>query len=97
MAASTAARFFSTCSGVAFRPGIENGSAFRMTTGPRSTPFVPAVKLGVPKKSAFSAGLTILPNQGPRLKPTGTSPASSSSASSPHWRNCQTAQSVASL
>ena len=49
MAASTAARFFSTSSGLAFRPGIENGSDFRMTTGPRSTPFVPAVKLGVPK------------------------------------------------
>ena len=49
MAASTAARFFSTSSGLALRPGMENGSAFRMTTGPRSTPFVPAVKLGVPK------------------------------------------------
>ncbi len=49
MAASTAARFFSTSSGVALRPGMENGSAFRMTTGPRSTPLVPAVKLGVPK------------------------------------------------
>ncbi len=49
MAASAAARFFSTFSGVAFRPGIENGSDFRMTTGPRSRPLVPAVKLGVPK------------------------------------------------
>ena len=32
-------------------------------------PFVPAVKLGVAKRSAFSAGLSILPNHGPRLKP----------------------------
>ena len=97
MAASTAARFFSTSSGLALRPGMEKGSDLRMTTGPRSTPFVPAVKLGVPNQSAFSAGLVILPNQGPRLKPTGTSPASSSSASSPHCLNCQTAQAVASL
>jgi hypothetical protein len=76
---------------------MENGSAFKRTTVPRSTPFVPAVKLGVPKYSAFSAGLVILPNQGPRLKPTGTSPASSSSASSPHCLNCQTDQAVASV
>ena len=102
MAAWTAARFFSTFSFATgwppcARPGIENGSALRMTTGPRWMPFVPAVKLGVPKRSAFSAGLSILPNHGPRLNPTGSSPTSSSSAVRPNCRNCQTAQAVASV
>ena len=102
IAAWIAARFFSTFSfGTGWppwaRPAIENGSALRMTTGPRSMPFVPAVKLGVPKRSDFSAGLSILPNHGPRLNPTGSSPTSSSSAVSPNCLNCQTAQAVASL
>ncbi len=102
MAAWTAARFFSTFSFATgwppcARPGIENGSALRMTTGPRWMPFVPAVKLGVPKRSGFSAGLSILPNHGPRLNPTGSSPTSSSSAVRPNCRNCQTAQAVASV
>ena len=100
-AASTAARFLATISGLTgtppcARPGIEKGSAFRIATPPRWIPFVPAVNDGVPKRSAFSAGAVMRPNHGPRLNPTGTSPASSSSASSPHCLNCHTAHSVAS-
>jgi hypothetical protein len=102
IAACTAARFLSAFSfGTGMppvaRPGIENGSDLRMTTPPFCTPLVPAVNDGVPKRRAFSAGLSILPNQGPRLNPTGTSPASSSSASMPHCLNCHTAHWVASV
>ncbi len=102
MAACTAARFRSTFSlGTGWppvaRPWIEKGSAFRMTTPPFCTPLVPAVNDGVPKRNSFAAGFSIRPNQGPRLNPTGTSPASSSSASMPHCLNCHTAHAVASL
>ncbi len=102
IAAWTAARFFSATSFATgcppcARPGIEKGSALRMTTGPRWIPLVPAVKLGVPKRRCFSAGFSIFPNHGPRLNPTGSSPTSSSLASRPNCLSCQTAHSAASL
>ena len=102
IACCTAARFFSTFSFATGTPpcarlGTEKGSAFRMTTPPCWMPLVPPVEVGVPNRSSFAVGLSIRPNHGPRLKPTGISPTSSNWASMPNCLNCHTAHCVASV
>ena len=59
-----------------------------MTALPRTTPLVPADHEFVMNSSAFASGSMTLPNQGPRLNPTGNVPHSSSRAfSSPNEAN----------
>ena len=102
IAAWTAARFFSATSFATgcppcARPGIEKGSALRMTTWAALDSLGAGRETRRAEAQALSAGFSIFPNHGPRLNPTGSSPTSSSLASRPNCLSCQTAHSAASL
>ena len=66
-----------------------------ITTCPRCTPFVPTVYEGVAKCKVMPFSPSNFPNQGPRLKPTGTSPTFSMMTSIPHSLNFDAAHSAA--